>query len=64
MSMDRILEKVVLFLVIVAIVPTTLVTYFGANTTGFDAGTLALWGILGILFIVALVQYITPKGSR
>ncbi len=61
---DQIIDKVVLFLVIVAIVPATLVTYFAVDTATWDAGTIALWGIIAILFIVALVKFIMPKKGR
>jgi len=37
MNLDNMIDKVVLFLVIVALVPSALVSYFNVSTTGWDA---------------------------
>lgn len=56
MNLDSMIDKVVLFLVIVALVPGALVSYFNVSTSSWDAATIAIWGILSIIFIVGLFK--------
>ena len=60
--MNSVVEKVLVFIVIAALVPAALLTYFAANTSGWDTSTLAIWGIVAIFFIIGLVMYLMPKG--
>lgn len=62
-NMDNVMDKVILFIVIVALVPGALVSYFNVTTATWDASTIAIWGILAILFIVALMKGF-QKGGR
>lgn len=62
-NMDAIIDKVVVFLIIVGVVPGALITYFQVSTTQWDTATIAIWGILAILFVVSLFKYIRPSGK-
>lgn len=64
MSMEQVIEKVLVFIVIAALVPVGLLSYFAANTSGWDASTLAMWGILAIFFIIGLVMYLVPRSKN
>jgi len=64
LSMDSIIDKVIIFLVIVAVVPSALVSYFNVTTTTWDAATVAIWGILSLIFIVGLFKGLRGGGGR
>lgn len=61
-NLDQAVDKVIIFLVIIALVPGALVTYFNVSTAGWDAATTAIWGILAIIFIVGLFKMMQGKG--
>ncbi|KYK22353.1 hypothetical protein AYK24_08395 [Thermoplasmatales archaeon SG8-52-4] len=63
-NLDQAIDKVVIFLVIVALVPGALVSYFNVSTSGWDTATVAIWGILSILFIIGLFKMMQTKGGR
>ena len=63
-NMDEVLDKVILFLIIVALVPGALFSYFNVSVGTWDASTVAIWGILGILFIVGLATGLRGKRGR
>jgi hypothetical protein len=41
--------------VVAAVVPTAITAIVGANTTGWDTGTIAIWGVLGIAVVGGIV---------
>ena len=41
--------------VVAAVVPTAISAIVGANTTGWDTGTVAIWGVLGIAVVGGIV---------
>ena len=41
--------------VVAAVVPTAISAIVGANTTGWDTGTIAIWGVLGIAVVGGIV---------
>ena len=41
--------------VVAAVVPTAISAIMGANTTGWDTGTIAIWGVLGIAVVGGIV---------
>ena len=52
--------KTIIFLgigiyVLAAVLPGALTAFFNASTTGWDTGTVALWGIVPLVVIVAVV---------
>lgn len=64
-KMDSMIDAVVGFLVVVAIAPAVLSIYFNnVSTSGWDASTIAIWGILGILFIVAMIYFFIPRRGK
>lgn len=58
-------QKIVgIFLTIImaaALVPSALTSFNAANTTGWSAEQLALWGVIGILVIVAIIVVLIPS---
>lgn len=56
--LNQITDKTVGIIVMVALVPVALLAYFQTNTSEFDTATLGIWGIIGILFIVAVVKLV------
>lgn len=48
--------------VLAAVVPGALTNFFGADTSGWDAGSIALWGLIPLLVIVALAYAYLPGG--
>ena len=34
--------------------------YFAANTSAFDSSTVAIWGVIGILAVVAMFLVVLP----
>lgn len=48
-----------------ALVPGAISNFFDANTTGWDAGTVALWGIIPLAIIGLVVFKFVPRdGSK
>lgn len=46
-----------------AVIPGAISNFFGANTTGWDTGTVALWGLIPLAIIAVLVFVFVPKGG-
>lgn len=46
-----------------AVIPGALSNFFGANTTGWDTGTVALWGLIPLAIVAVLVFIFVPKGG-
>lgn len=51
----------VIFLSVV--IPLSLTNFFGANTTGWDASTIALWSIIPLALIATLVFIFIPRSG-
>lgn len=46
-----------------AVLPIALNTFFSTNTTAWDAGTVALWGIVPLGVIAVVVFAFMPRGG-
>ena len=60
-SIDKATGVVLLIYVIAALVPAALNQIFGANTTGWDAGTVALWGLIPLFVVIGLIRYFASR---
>ena len=49
---------------IAALVPVALDLFFSANTTGWDAGSIALWAIIPIAIIALVILRFMPSGGK
>jgi hypothetical protein len=62
--MVSVMQKVVgLFLTVIlaaALIPSALTTFNAANTSGWSTEQTALWGIIGVLIIVAVIMLLIP----
>jgi len=47
-----------------ALIPGALNNFFGANTTDWDAGTVALWGLIPLAIIAGIVLFFVPRGDQ
>lgn len=47
-----------------ALIPGALNNFFGADTSSWDSGTVALWTIIPLAIIGLLVFAFVPKGSK
>lgn len=47
-----------------ALVPGAMDNFFAADTTGWDTGTIALWGIIPLAIIGLLVMKFVPRGNK
>ncbi len=56
MDADKAIGLALAIYVIAAIFPAALSTFFDANTTGWDTGTVALWGLLPLLAVIFLIR--------
>lgn len=46
------------------LVPPALSNIFNANTTGWDAGTIALWGLIPLAVIAVIIYRYMPGGGK
>jgi hypothetical protein len=56
--LTQITDKTVGLIVLAALVPVGLGALFAVNMSEWDPATIAIFGIIGILFIVSLVKLI------
>ena len=56
--MADMIDKAIGIMIMASVIPAALGTYHDANTTGFTATELALWVLVGILIIVAVVKQV------
>jgi len=56
MDSDKIIGIALGLYVLAAVLPSALNAFFDADTTGWDAGTVALWGLIPLLVIIFLVR--------
>jgi hypothetical protein len=65
LKMVSVMQKVVgLFLTVVlaaALIPSALTTFNAANTSGWSAEQIALWGVIGVIIIVAVIMLLIPS---
>lgn len=47
-----------------ALIPGALNNFFGANTTDWDAGTVALWGLIPLAIIAGIVLFFIPSSNE
>lgn len=63
--MVSVMQKVVgIFLTVVlaaALIPSALTTFNAANTTGWSTEQVALWGVIGVIIIVAVIMLLIPS---
>ena len=53
---NEIIGIAIAILVMAAILPTALTSFFDANTTGWDSATVLLWGIVPLIVIAVIVM--------
>lgn len=64
MSIGAIVGLAIGVYVLAAILPSALSNFFNASTAGWDAGTVALWGIIPLVIIaVLLIRFLPDKGT-
>ena len=56
--MADMIDKAIGIMIMASVIPAALTSYHGANTTSFSATELALWVLVGILIIVAVVKQV------
>jgi hypothetical protein len=44
-----------------AVIPGAISNFFDANTTGWDAGTIALWALIPLAIVAVLVMVFVPS---
>ncbi|MHB1059784.1 MAG: hypothetical protein ACYC0F_18065 [Rhodanobacter sp.] len=49
--------------IIAALIPSAITTINAVDTTTWDPGQIAIWGLLGLLVILAVVWPYLPKGT-
>lgn len=47
-----------------AVIPGALTNFFGANTTTWDSGTVALWVLIPLAIVALLVMRFAPSGGK
>lgn len=53
------------FYLLSALLPGAFANFFGADTSGWDAGTIAIWGLLPLLAIIAVAyHYMHGSGAN
>ena len=55
MSTDALFELLIFLVFLGALLPQIMSNIFGMNTDGWDSGTIALWGITGLVVIAGIV---------
>ena len=63
MSIETIIGMALALLVMIAILPNVLGTFFNASTSGWDATTKTIWGLLPIVIVVVVILAVY-KGRR
>lgn len=65
-KLDKLMDNVVGFLVMVVIGGSAIASFFTYNTTdhAWPASTVAVWGVLVIIFVIALIYFIMPKRGK
>lgn len=56
MDSDKVIGIALGLYVLAAVLPAALDAFFAADTTGWDSGTVALWGLIPLLVIIFLVR--------
>ena len=61
LSIGKIIMLVLGVYVTAALIPGAITTLTNASTTGWDASTIALWGIIPLIVIIGIVWALLPK---
>ena len=64
MSVGKIIVIGIGVFIIAALLPDAIELLEVTNTTGWNAGTAALWGIITLVAIVTVVYYLLPSAWR
>jgi len=64
LTIGKIIMLVLGVYVIAALIPGAITTLSNTSTTGWDASTIALWGIIPLIVIISIVWGILPKFRR
>ena len=54
-------DKVLGFVLIAALVPLAITQFNDVDTTGWDATQIALWAVIGVVFLIAIVKMLMAK---
>lgn len=46
-----------------AVIPGALTNFFGADTSGWDSGTVALWALIPLAIVAVLVMVFVPRSG-
>jgi hypothetical protein len=46
-----------------AVIPAAITNFFGANTTEWDASTVALWALIPLAIVAVLVMVFVPRSG-
>jgi predicted membrane channel-forming protein YqfA (hemolysin III family) len=52
-----IVDKAITVIIVAAVIPAALTSVNNANKTGWTTTQTALWGLIGIMVIIAVVKY-------
>lgn len=52
---NKVIDLFITVILVAALIPVALTQIFGANTSEWDASSVALWGIIGIIVVIAVV---------
>ena len=63
MDQDKIIGLALGLYVLAAVIPAALTQFFGADTTGWDAGTVALWGLIPLIAVIVLVKKLSKSDA-
>ena len=64
LSIGKIIMLVLGVYVTAALIPGAITTLSNTSTDGWDASTIALWGIIPLIVIIGIVWAILPKFRR
>jgi hypothetical protein len=59
MSTGAIISLVIGVVIMAALLPTAMTSINGANTSGWDATQISIWGILGLIILATVVMKVT-----
>ena len=51
----KVIEFAITIIIVAAIIPAALGAIFGTNTSTWDASTIAIWGVFGVIIVAVIV---------